>query len=266
MKVITVADLKGGVAKTTTTSVFAACLAQRGYKVLCIDIDPQGNLSMIMAADEKPGLRQAMEYCMRKKSDEDKYRIIHELIIEGKHYDLIPAGENLAYLESDLTHSTAGSYVLQQIIEKGKFAETYDFVIIDTSPTFSFFIVNALVASDYVLVPMKADSFSEKGIQQLEDNVELVKKYNNPKIQVCGILRIIWNPREHLSKQVDEDLKEAAEVFDTIIFDTYIRKAVAVSEAHYVSENLLDYNAKSTVARDYQAFTDEFLKKVLKHE
>lgn len=266
MKVITITNFKGGIAKTTTTSVLGACLKRKGYAVLCIEFDPQGNLSRNLRKDEVKGLREAMEYCIENHSKVKKHRFVREVIVSQEPYDIIPAGVDLAYLDKRLINTKNGQMVLNYLIKIGKLDEIYDFVLIDTSPTFGYFLMNAFTASDFVLAPVHENAESVDGLISLNEKVEMARKFYNNRVRICGILRSMWTPKHNLAKMLDEDFKDVAKEMGTIVFDTFIRETISVPEASYLNENLLDYNIKCTAARDYLAFTDEFLKKVIGYE
>lgn len=266
MKVITITNFKGGIAKTTTTSVLGACLKRKGYKVLCIEFDPQGNLSRNLRKNETKGLREAMEYCIENHSKVEKYHFVRGSIVSQKNYDIIPSGIELAYLDKRLINTKNGQMVLNYLIKVGRLAEIYDFVLIDTSPTFGYFLMNAFTASDFVLAPVHENAESVDGLINLNEKVEMARNFYNDRVRICGIIRSMWTPKHNLAKMLDEDFKNVAEQIGTIVFETFIRETISVPEASYLNENLIDYNINCTAAQDYLAFTDEFLKRVIEHE
>ena len=285
-KKIAVCQMKGGVAKTTTTAITAACLTRKGFKVLCIDLDPQGNLGYLgniplkrdsgMRAILKEGLNHLDdEYDMSTMNDEalaslfddgaPNYKVVHEQIISTDNYDIIPAGRGLSLLDSDL-QTTGGQYVLRRAIDGAGLEDLYDFILIDTRPTSNGLVSNALVAADYVLAPITGEDFSIQATSDLYKLMKSVKKYNNANLTLLGILRTKWVARNDDCKSVDKKLQYINDnVLHTRIFSP-IRSSNVVSKAINRKENLMDYKPKSVVAQDYVQFTDELLEEVERYD
>lgn len=249
-KVIAVANQKGGVGKTTTTHALAAGLADKGYKVLAIDLDPQGNLSAACGADNynKPTVYELMKQTAK----------IEDVIQGGNGgTDIIPANITLAAAEQEFSQ-IGKEYLIREVV--APVAGNYDYIIIDTPPALGMLTVNAFSFSDDILIPTTAGIFAATGIQQLSDTVARVRKYCNPKVKIRGILFTRFNPRANINKQIREITEQLGEMIDAPIYKTYIRTSVAVEEAQASRENIFDYAKKSTVAEDYKAFIEEFLK------
>ena len=250
MKVITITNQKGGTGKSTTAGTLFAGLKLRGYKVLFIDLDAQGNSSYIMGAQGQTPIS------------------INDLIKNPK-LDVNKAIEQTA--KGDIIHSNP-ELNLAHLHLKGKDAEQaiktiiaplkskYDFIVIDTPPALSVLTFNALVASDFVVIPAEADLFSLQGISQLFDTIAPIKELLNPKLKVSGILLTRYNERTILSKQITDSIDELAKKHKTKVFRAKIREAVAVKEANTQQENIFSYAPNSNVAQDYKAFIREFLK------
>lgn len=253
MRVIAVANQKGGVGKTTTSHALTAGLAAKGYKVLGVDLDPQGNFSSACGAENYnvPTIYEMM------KQDAEAGEAIQ--CLEGG-YDVIPANIMLAGAEQELSY-TGKEHRLKEALEPlyGK----YDFIIIDTPPSLGVLTVNAFTAASDILIPTTAGIFAATGINQLNSTVKSVQKYCNPNVQIMGILFTRFNPRANISRQIKELTEQLSEYISAPIYKTYIRSAVAVEEAQANHKDIFTYAEKSTVSEDYKAFVDEFLKGVL---
>lgn len=254
MCIVAVANQKGGVGKTTTAQALTAGLAAKGYKVLGIDLDPQGNFSAACGAENYnvPTVYELM------KQDAEPKEAIQSM---GGGYDIIPANIMLAGAEQELCH-TGKEHRLKEAIEP--VSGDYDFIIIDTPPSLGVLTVNAFTAASDILIPTTAGIFATTGINQLNSTVKSVQKYCNPHVQIMGILFTRFNPRANISRQIKELTEQLSEYIFAPIYKTYIRAAVAVEEAQANRTDIFAYAEKSTVSEDYKAFIEEFLKGVSK--
>ena len=250
--IIAVANQKGGVGKTTTSQALAAGLAAKGYRVLGIDLDPQGNFSAACGA-ENYNVQTIYEVMKRAASIQDA--IQHT---KGG-YDVVPANIMLAGAEQELSQ-TGKEHRLKEAV--APVAGDYDFIVIDTPPSLGVLTVNAFTCATDILIPTTAGIFATAGISQLNETVTSVQKYCNPAVKVRGILFTRFNPRANISRQMKELAEQLGEYISAPIYKTYIRSAVVVEEAQANSQDIFDYANKSTVAEDYKAFIDEFLKGV----
>lgn len=248
MKTVSVINQKGGVGKSTTAEMLVSALSLKGFKVLAIDLDAQGNLSYSLAADlNSPTILEVLTEEISVKDAIKKARA-----------DVISSNKALAGADAFIA-DTGKEYRLKEALEK--IAKNYDFCIIDTPPALGILTINALTASDSVIIPAQADIYSLQGIENLEETIKAVKKYCNPNLKIEGILLTRYNPRTILSREVSEMAEKLAEKLETKLFKTKIRDAIAVKEAQISQESLFKYAPKSNVAKDYEGFVNEFLGK-----
>lgn len=248
-KIIAISNQKGGVAKTTTTHALAAGLADKGYKVLAIDLDPQGNLSAATGIDNytKPTMYELM-----------KQSVAVDDVIQASDggFDVIPANITLAAAEQEFSQ-IGKEYLVKEVVSP--IVGRYDYILLDTPPSLGMLTINAFSFAADVIIPTTAGIFATTGIKQLNDTVERVRKYCNPNLAIRGILFTRFNPRTNISKQIRELTEQLGEFISAPVYKTYIRTSVAVEEAQAKREDIFDYAGKSTVAEDYKAFIEEFL-------
>ena len=250
--IVAVANQKGGVGKTTTAQALAAGLAERGYKVLGIDLDPQGNFSTACGAENYNVLTA---YEVMKRGVDIREAIQH---MKGG-YDVVPANIMLAGAEQELSQ-TGKEHRLKEAVSV--VAGNYDFVVIDTPPSLGVLTVNAFTCATDILIPTTAGIFATAGISQLNETVGSVQRYCNPGVKIRGILFTRFNPRANISRQIKELTEQLSEYISAPIYQTYIRAGVVVEEAQANKADIFDYAGKSTVAEDYRTFIEEFLKGV----
>ena len=243
MKIISISNIKGGVGKTTTAVVLAVGLVEKGYKVLMIDSDPQTNLTMCFMqeqTDQSPSLYHV--YSDKKSIEEIKVAVKDKL-------DLIIGDFELCNADMKLKKA------IQNIDGE------YDFVIIDTPPNLGILSLNAFIASDYMLVPMTADSFSLKGVRLLKQTLEDVADETEKELPVAGILLTRYNSRTNVLRLLEKSLSAAAGLLGTKVFKNRIRQAVVLQECQIAKEDLFSYAANAKVTEDYRGFIDEFLER-----
>ena len=250
--IVAVANQKGGVGKTTTAQALAAGLAERKYRVLGIDLDPQGNFSTACGAENYNVLTV---YEVMKRGADIREAIQH---MKGG-YDVVPANIMLAGAEQELSQ-TGKEHRLKEAVSV--VAGEYDFIVIDTPPSLGVLTVNAFTCATDILIPTTAGIFATAGISQLNETVSSVQKYCNPGVKIRGILFTRFNPRANISRQIKELTEQLSEYISAPVYQTYIRAGVVVEEAQANKADIFNYAGKSTVAEDYQAFIDEFLKGV----
>ena len=250
--IIAVANQKGGVGKTTTSQAMAAALAEKGYRVLGIDLDPQGHCSAACRA-ESHNVPTIYEVMKRDSSIEDAMQHM-----KGG-YDVVPANIMLAGAEQELSQTGKEHRLKEAVVP---IAGNYDFIVIDTPPSLGVLTVNAFTCATDILIPTTAGIFATAGISQLNETVASVQRYCNPGVKIRGILFTRFNPRANISRQMKELAEQLSEYISAPIYKTYIRSAVVVEEAQANQQDIFDYADKSTVSEDYRAFIEEFLKGV----
>lgn len=251
MKTITLSNQKGGVAKTTTTGALASGLSKKGYKVIAVDLDPQCNLSLGSGADIL-NMDQTL-YDVFKGSAE-----LQDIITDTQMgYDLITGGLSLAGADMEFTKQ-GREFMLREALESIQF--DYDYCVIDTPPTLGILTVNALTASDSVVIPLTADLFSIQGLSQFNLLVESVRKYSNKDLKIAGLLITRHDERTNISKALMDQINKSAESLGSKVFSQPIRNSVAVRESQVLKSDLFTEAPKANATVDYLTFIDEFLK------
>lgn len=269
MKVITVTNQKGGVAKTTTAAALGFGIGQKGYKVLLVDTDAQCNLTDISfpvnekreVIDQQDIQKSVYDIMTRKEKIKDV--ILHT---QYENVDIVPSSIFLTDIDVQLMSSLRREMILSDALKE--VADKYDYVIIDTPPSLSWMTMNALVASDGVIIPTHLEKFSINGIKQLYENIVTIKSTINANLKILGFVVTRNKGRTAVGKSMRVLVEQFAESMKTSLFKATIREQVAINEAQIVGRNIYDYlnNARKTirgnVADDYRAFVDEVLEKV----
>lgn len=249
VKVISVVNQKGGVAKTTTTVNLATALAAMDKKVLVIDLDPQGNSSTgfgVSQQQRKNTIYQALTNIIKLKDT-----IIATNI---PNLEIITSNTNLSAAELDLIELEEREYILMKLLEEIKVS--YDYIIIDCPPSLNLLTINALVAGDEVLIPMQCDFYSLEGLSHLLKSVEIVEKRLNPRIKIAGILFTMYDRRNRLTEQVEEDVRSC---LGELVFKTVIPRNIKLSEAPSYGKPAIIYDYKCAGAMAYMELTKEIL-------
>lgn len=247
-KIISIALQKGGVGKSTTAQALASTLGFKNKRTLLIDLDSQGNVTYSSGVDAPA--RTTYDVL----ADGCK---VQDAIIQCKYYDLLPADPTLANIEMNEKVETT---ILKSAIRtiKGR----YDFIIIDTPPALGNLSINALVASDYVVIPTEPRPFALQGLGALHRTISAVQQTQNPNLKVLGILLVKYSNRTVLSRDIRSMIEEYAVQMDTKVFAATIREGIAVPEAQTVRQPLIDYAKNSKPNIDYKAFTSELLQMI----
>lgn len=251
-RIISVANQKGGVGKTTTTVNLAACLAEQGKHVLVVDIDPQGNTSRGLGVDKKNLEATVYELLLGEELLEDV--IINECI---DYLDLVPSDVELAGAEVELIGKAESNFILKKALNKVR--EQYDYIIIDCPPSLSILTLNALSASDTVLVPIQCEYFALEGLSQLMYTIDLVRKRLNPRLEIEGVVFTMYDARTNLSLQVVEEVKK--ELHHMRIYQSIIPRNVRLAEAPSHGLPITLYDPLSKGADSYRLLAKEVIER-----
>lgn len=249
-KIISFANHKGGVGKTTTTASMGSILASKGYKVLLVDLDAQANLTSSLLKREI----SSTIYDGLKTQSTDSL-IIYKVREDVPLY-MIPADLNLAQADLEMAGKMAREHILSELLEPYK--GQYDYILIDCPPSLGVLTLNALTASDHVIIPLVAEVLPFKGLKMIFDFIDQVKKFLNQDLNVFGVAITRWETTK-LSKNIESGLRAQ---LGELVFKTKIRKNVTIAQAPLEATNIVDYDKKSNGAIDYMALTEEFLERM----
>jgi len=255
--IVTIANQKGGVGKTTTAVNLAAALAKHGLSVLVIDTDPQGNASTALNIDHRAGTPDVYSVLV----EEVDFSEVVKPVAEFENLFCAPATIDLAGAEIELVSLVAREYRLQKSLNKylefhkQKYQKQLDYVFIDCPPSLGLITLNALVAAQEVLIPIQTEYYALEGLGQLMNNVNLVKKQLNPQLEVATIVLTMFDSRTNLSQQVAEEVRKH---FGDIVITTEVPRAVRVSEAPSFQQTVITYDPGSPGAQAYIKVAKEF--------
>jgi chromosome partitioning protein len=248
-KVISLANQKGGVGKTTTAINLAASLAVLEQRILLIDADPQANATSGMGFDIRT-IKTSIYECLIDELDPNG--II--LNTEVEKLDLIPSHIDLVGAEIEMTNLPKREKILKSVISK--IEDNYDFILIDCSPSLGLITLNALTASDSVLIPVQCEYFALEGLGKLLNTIKIVQNRLNPDLEIEGFLLTMYDSRLRLSNQVVEEVKKH---FQQMVFETIIQRNIKLSEAPSFGKPVLMYDVNSTGAVSYLNLARELL-------
>jgi chromosome partitioning protein len=253
-QVIALANQKGGVAKTTTTLNLGVAFREQGLRVLCIDLDPQGNLTMSQGLNPDTIERSMFDVLV--------HRMPISEVIESREIDIAVASIDLAGADMALSSQIGRERALQKALEPIK--DRYDFILIDTPPSLGLLTINAFVAATGVIVPVQTEYLSLRGLVQLENTLQMVRENLNPQVGIIGILPTMYDKRLTHSREADEILREN---FGELVYNTRIRKTIRYAEAPVKGQSVMAYEPDGEAAALYRDLAKEVLdgKKARQH-
>ena len=251
MKIISIANRKGGVGKTTTTVNIATALSAVDKSVLVIDLDPQGNATTSMGLSKKRGQYSSYDVFVGKCA-------VQEAILKTAlpRFDMIPSSPDLAAAEIELVDVDSREFVLQNALKS--LSGQYDYILIDCPPSLNLITINALVASNSVIVPLQCEFLALEGLADLMKNINAIKRNFNAELKLQGIVLTMFSRQNNLSKMIEADVRK---YFGDKVYQTVIPRSVRIAEAPSFGKPILIYDFKSVGAQAYLALAKEFLKR-----
>lgn len=251
MKIISVANRKGGVGKTTTTINIATALSAVNKKVLVIDFDPQGNATTSLGIEKKKG--QPSSYNMLIGACQAKEAIVATNL---PRFDLIPSSPDLAAAEIELVDLPNREYVLKHALKS--LQQDYDYILIDCPPSLNLITINALVGSNSVIVPLQCEFLALEGLADLIKNINAIKRNFNANLALQGIILTMFSKQNNLSKMIEADVRK---YFGDKVYQTVIPRCVRIAEAPSFGKPILVYDFKCSGAQAYLRLAKEFLQR-----
>ncbi len=249
-QILAITNQKGGVGKTTTTVNMAAGLAQLGQRVLLVDLDPQGNATMGSGVAKQHLARSVYQVLLGQAS------LAESRVTTSNGYDVLPANRELAGAEVELVDEDRREFRLQSALNQAR--QEYDYMLIDCPPALNLLTINALTAANGVIIPMQCEYFALEGLSDLVNTVRLIKGRLNPGIEITGLVRAMYDPRNLLAQQVSEQLKRH---FGDKVYDAVIPRNVRLAEAPSHGLSVMAYDRHSKGAQAYLQLAQEHLRR-----
>ncbi|MBQ8197001.1 MAG: ParA family protein [Clostridia bacterium] len=255
-KIVAFSNQKGGVGKTTTCVNMAAYLAAKGYKVLIVDLDPQGNATTGLGF-----AKSEVKSSVYNTMIDDMPLAQAVLTTETENLDILPSNIDLAGAEVELVYVKDREHVLKRVLEGAK--NSYDFIAIDCPPSLGLLTINALAAADTAMIPIQSEYYAMEGLSQLMNTIRLVKKHLNPSLELEGVVLTMKDNRAIISRQISDEIRK---YFGKRVYDTVIPRNIRLAEAPSHGKPIMEHDNKCTGAKAYLALTEEFLSKQPKHK
>ena len=248
-RIIAVANQKGGVGKTTTAINLSSCLAEKGKKVLAVDMDPQGNMTSGLGVDKNSVENTIYDLIIGESGIEE---VLRKNIM--KNLDIIPANIDLSAAEIELIDVEDKEYIVRNVIKDIK--DNYDYIIIDCPPSLSMLTINAMTTATSVLVPIQCEYYALEGLSQLIHTVDLVRDRLNPELEIEGVVFTMYDARTNLSLQVVENVKDN---LHQNIYKTIIPRNIRLAEAPSDGIPITEYDPKSAGSESYMRLAEEVI-------
>ncbi len=250
-KIIAFSNQKGGVGKTTTCVNMSAYLAQKGYKCLIVDLDAQGNATSGLGF-AKSDVKNSVYNVMIDEMPIEQ--AVLKTDVEG--LDILPSNIDLAGAEVELVYVKEREKVLRRVLEKAK--SSYDFITIDCPPSLGLLTINALAASDTVMIPIQSEYYALEGLSQLMNTIKLVVKHLNPALKIEGVVLTMNDNRAIISRQISQEIRK---YFGKRVFDTVIPRNIRLAEAPSHGKPIMLHDTRCSGAKAYLALTEEYLER-----
>ena len=250
-KIVAFSNQKGGVGKTTTCVNMAAYLAQKGYKCLVVDLDPQGNATSGLGFSKSEVKNSVYNVMIDEAPIESA---VQKTCVDG--LDILPSSIDLAGAEVELVYIKDREHVLKRVLDKAK--SSYDFITIDCPPSLGLLTINALAAADTVIIPIQSEYYAMEGLSQLMNTIKLVVKHLNESLRVEGVVLTMSDNRAIISRQISAEIRK---FFGKRVYDTIIPRNIRLAEAPSHGVPIALHDTRCSGAKAYNALTDEFLSK-----